>query len=164
MLHDLYKYKERAIVLLFGLRVSETLLYRFPRLRFAVLFFPSLPQSKANSCVLKRLSSCPAGITQPFIFLLHAGLKPPAFRVFLNLSLYSSLFCPSGLCNHRGEMAPGQLRRYSGNLCRCGSRGGIFLLTSESLTLISYFHSTCSVHLNSVSPVYTGQEALCDAT
>ena len=75
----------------------------------AVLFFPSLTPSKANSGVLKRLSSCPAWITQLF-------MQPPAL-----------FFPPPGLYNKRGEMAAGELRSYSGNLCWCGSGGGNYL-------------------------------------
>ena len=73
-------------------------------------------------------------------FCFSPGLTPP-------LPL---LFSPSGLYHQRGEMAPGQLWRYSGNVCRRGSRGGkIFIPPSHlvqtfiSTISIPYWHVTC---------------------
>lgn len=51
---DFCKQKEGAIVLLFGLHVSETPLSRFPQLSQALLFFPSLTQSKNNKLCFEK--------------------------------------------------------------------------------------------------------------
>lgn len=57
VLRDLNKYEERSIVRLFGLRVSEARLFRFPQLSDAVLFFPSTTQIRSQqSCFEKALS------------------------------------------------------------------------------------------------------------
>lgn len=99
--------------------------------------------------------------SSPFCTL---DLQPPAFHVFLNLSLF---FSPLGLYNQRGEMAPGQLWNYSGNLCRCSSRGGIYLFIEfwkTYLNIILSFHMYCTMYclnsLVSVSPGNTGHESV----
>lgn len=51
---DFCESKERPIVLLFGLRVSETPLCTFPQPSQALLFFPSLTQSKDNKLCFEK--------------------------------------------------------------------------------------------------------------
>lgn len=65
VLRDLNKYEEGSIVRLFGLRVSETPLFRFPQLSEAVLFFPSPTQIRSQQLCFEKalsLSPCPAGL------------------------------------------------------------------------------------------------------
>lgn len=115
------QYKERPIVLLFGLRVSES-----PTLQ---IFLSSVKpcyssphwfNPKTTSCVLKRLSSRPPGMVEPFVFLLHMGLQ-------------LCLFSAPGLHNQCGEMAGGKLRSDPGDLCRSGCHRGTVICVSAIL-------------------------------
>lgn len=72
VLRDLNKYEERSIVRLFGLRVSETRLFRFPQLSEAVLFFPSATQIRSQQLCFEKALSLPVRLAchvSPNLFL-----------------------------------------------------------------------------------------------
>lgn len=102
--------------------LSETGLSLTRAHSLSVLFFPSRTQSKDNRRALWKALF--ASGSDHAAIRLSSTLWPPCFLFFLNLSLSFSLL---GLFSQCGEMAPGKLWSYSGNLCQCGSHRGIYL-------------------------------------
>ena len=150
---SLKKKRKWRAVLLFGRRGSGTLLCRLvssAQISRVILPLSDSAQSR-QWCFEKALFV--SGWDHVVIHLSSArwlSACPPSVSLSASSPPLPLLFSPSGLYHQRGEMAPGQLRRYSGNVCRRGSRGGkIFIPPSHlvqtfiSTISIPYWHVTC---------------------
>lgn len=146
VLCDLFKHQESSIVLLFGLPVSETLLSFYSSAK-PCYSSPHWLSPKPTVVFWKGSVHVRLGSRSHSSLLCTSACNPP-----LSMSFWAPLFLlfsPLGLCNQCGKMAPWQLWSYSGNLCRCGSCGGIYLSSKLALkdfyfsktTLIPYSHA-----------------------
>lgn len=141
VLCDVFKYQERSTVLLFGLHVSGTLLslsllFSSAQLSRVILPLTDSVQSQ-QLCFEKALFM--SGWDHVLIHLSSAhwlatparpAPPPPSLSFSVSFCLLLPLlFSPPGLCNQCGEMAPGELRGYSGNVRRCSSCGGTVFIS-----------------------------------
>lgn len=124
---DLYQCKERAIVPAVWSASFRNVTLQISSAQLNLVILPLADSIQSPQLCFEKALLMSGGESRSHSSpLCTLACKPhPLFSMVLLTPLS---FFPPGLYGQRGEMAPGELWSYSGNLCRCGGGGGISLL------------------------------------